>query len=697
MLRSIELVNFLSHGDNTISLNPGITVFMGHNGSGKSSVIDGLTFALFGKHTRPNNKELVKYGESKGQASVEFSINGKDYKATRNLTAKGALTARFYDITDGKEDLIAEGERAQLGNDTMSNAIESTIGLDFEKIKIASIVQQGELEKIIKAKPKEFKELLNSIITIDKLDDANTAMKEVREQFRTHVKSEFGYDDEDMDIVSKNISDFEKDIEESEPLIEKLELEKTEKEKIISELKQKIEKLRAQESMINQLETRKTEMFEYARQKIVDIGDKNEEIEGKIQECEHSFSIISNSGELESQIREGKTELDKIAKDILEFSNKQSKLDANVSLAEKLKLKDGKCPVCDSEVDHLNEIFQIEHIKYETNLIRDSITKLEQKQNKIEQKNVELERTVEEQRDAKATLKANNVNGKSDITKLKEELESGIKHCEIVSNSLKTKQIVQLASIDMHAKQLSENISKLEEQTQGFDQKIFSNLKGELDSNQYSLRRIDTDYGATTARLDSAKKGLEESTSVLKELEIAREYVLRLEKIQETVYKVDGPVAKSLRSWALNTISQNASRYLGMLNTKINKIQLQEDTRKIDIICKRGSTKYDLGSLSGGERVTVAIALRLGMAHLLESSRLNFMIMDEPTNFLDAEHKIELVNVLTQLSSMKKLDSETPLQLLIITHDTEIFENAEIDNIYRFSKVGDETRIEFQN
>jgi len=697
MLRSIELVNFLSHGDNTISLNPGITVFMGHNGSGKSSVIDGLTFALFGKHTRPNNKELVKYGESKGQASVEFSINGKDYKATRNLTAKGALTARFYDITDGKEDLIAEGERAQLGNDTMSNAIESTIGLDFEKIKIASIVQQGELEKIIKAKPKEFKELLNSIITIDKLDDANTAMKEVREQFRTHVKSEFGYDDEDMDIVSKNISDFEKDIEESEPLIEKLELEKTEKEKIISELKQKIEKLQAQESMINQLETRKTEMFEYARQKIVDIGDRNEEIEGKIQECEHSFSIISNSGELESQIREGKTELDKIAKDILEFSNKQSKLDANVSLAEKLKLKDGKCPVCDSEVDHLNEIFQIEHIKHETNLIRDSITKLEQKQNKIEQKNVELERTVEEQRDAKATLKANNVNGKSDITKLKEELESGIKHCEIVSNSLKTKQIVQLASIDMHAKQLSENISKLEEQTQGFDQKIFSNLKGELDSNQYSLRRIDTDYGATTARLDSAKKGLEESTSVLKELEIAREYVLRLEKIQETVYKVDGPVAKSLRSWALNTISQNASRYLGMLNTKINKIQLQEDTRKIDIICKRGNTKYDLGSLSGGERVTVAIALRLGMAHLLESSRLNFMIMDEPTNFLDAEHKIELVNVLTQLSSMKKLDSETPLQLLIITHDTEIFENAEIDNIYRFSKVGDETRIEFQN
>ena len=58
----------------------------------------------------------------------------KDYKATRNLTAKGTLSARFYDITDGKEDLIAEGGRTQLGSDTMSNAIESTIGLDFGRI-----------------------------------------------------------------------------------------------------------------------------------------------------------------------------------------------------------------------------------------------------------------------------------------------------------------------------------------------------------------------------------------------------------------------------------------------------------------------------------------------------------------------------------------------------------------------------------
>ena len=697
MLRKIELLNFLSHGESEISLKPGITVFMGQNGSGKSSVIDAITFALFGKHTRPNNKGLVKYRESKGQASVEFTSGDKTYKAVRNLTAKGTSEAKLYKITEGKEILIAQGERSQLGNDTMSNAIESIIGLDFDKIRISSIVQQGELEKIIKAKPKEFKELLNSIITIDKLDLANLSMKGIKEKFRSNIKEQYDYDDGDLGIVSNKITEFETVIKDSEPLLKKLQKEKTEREKRISDLKQEVEELRTQELKVEELESRKNELISYAREKIVELRRKNLEIEDKIEKCNASFSIIDVSGDVEPEISQGKVSLEKISEEFLDLSDKKSEFNANVSLAEKITLKDGKCPVCDSEVDHLNELFQIEHIKKEIKEITERMNKLEQDKREIQQKTVQLEKKLEEQRNANAVLKANNINDKSDITKLQEELDNEKKQLQVVSNSVESQQIVQLASLDAHAKQISENISRLERETEGFDQAIFSNLQSALSENEIELRRIDTNYGATISRLDSAKEQLEKLSSTLKELEISREYVSRLEKIQETVYKVDGPVAKSLRSWALNTISQNASRYLEMMNTRINKIHLQEDVKKIDIICKRGNTEYDIGSLSGGERVTVAIALRLGMAHLLESSKLNFMIMDEPTNFLDAEHKAELVNVLTQLAEVKKLDSEAPLQLLIITHDTEIFENTSIDNIYRFSKNGDETRIEFQN
>ena len=694
MIKTVQLTDFLSHSDNTVELDSGLTVFIGHNGSGKSSVIDAITFALFGKHTRDSKKGLVRIGASKGQASVEFSINERNYKAIRTLSAKGTLTARFYEIIDGTEKLIAEGERSQLGSDTMTHAIESKIGLDFEKIKIASIVQQGELDYIIKVQPKEFKELLNSIITIDKLDSASGSIKEIKDNFRKHIQKKFGYDDTHIDVLTQNISDAEEEIKQSKPKLKKLELEKSEQEKIIQELKVQVEKLANKESMLDELETRKNELFTYAREKIKEISNKNSEDEEKIDECKNSLTVITGEENLESEIKTIGKELDDIKVQILTQNKEKSRLDGHISLAEKLKLKDGKCPVCDSEVGHLKKDFQIEHIKQETKSITEKISLLEKNQNKLEEKADVLDEKLEIQRNAKAILAANNISNATELKQLEQDLSSKKNQIQQVSAALDSGQLLQIASIDTHAKKIFDTISKLDIETKDFDRSKFLELKGTLDENQAQLRQIDTEYGGITERLQKAKDEVSESTVTLNELKIVQDYVSQLEHIQKTVYKVDGPVAKSLRSWALNTISQNASRYIEMLNTKINHIKLEEKARNISIICKRGSTQYDLKSLSGGERVTVAIALRLGMAHLLGSSNLNFMILDEPTSYLDSEHRLELVKVLSQLSGLKRLDADRPLQLLIITHDAEIFENSMIDNIYKFSKIGNETKIE---
>ena len=83
--------------------------------------------------------------------------------------------------------------------------------------------------------------------------------------------------------------------------------------------------------------------------------------------------------------------------------------------------------------------------------------------------------------------------------------------------------------------------------------------------------------------------------------------------------------------------------------------------------------------------MSVALALRLGMAKLLGASNLNLMILDEPTTHLDAERKKSLVEVLAQLSNIS--NSETPMQFIIITHDTEIFEDSSVEKIYKFESA----------
>ena len=51
MIESVKIRDFLSHKDTMINLENSTSVFVGNNGTGKSSVVDAITFALFGKHT----------------------------------------------------------------------------------------------------------------------------------------------------------------------------------------------------------------------------------------------------------------------------------------------------------------------------------------------------------------------------------------------------------------------------------------------------------------------------------------------------------------------------------------------------------------------------------------------------------------------------------------------------------------------
>ncbi len=187
MLNHVELGNFLSHFNTKLEFNKGVTVFVGQNGAGKSSIIDGITFALFGQHTRNSNKGLVRRGANQAYAKVDFSILDRRFEAVRKIDSKGIVSAQFFEKKNGTLIPLVSGERKQFG-ESMTKTIESFIGMDFDKLKVASIVQQGELNSIINADPRKFKELVNAIIGIDKLDIAFEIMKEVIENFRISIK-----------------------------------------------------------------------------------------------------------------------------------------------------------------------------------------------------------------------------------------------------------------------------------------------------------------------------------------------------------------------------------------------------------------------------------------------------------------------------------------------------------------------------
>ena len=689
MITSIELGDFLAHSDTKLNLENGVTVFVGQNGAGKSSIIDAITFALFGKHTRKSSKGLVKRGAVQGYAKIEFVINETKYQAVRKIDCKGGLAAKFSKKVNEEWIEIAVGERKQFG-ESMTQEVEKAIGLDFEKLKIASIVQQGELNSIIKAKPKEFKELLNAVIGIDKLDVASNGMKEVSKSFRENIREKIGYDDTHLDLLQRGLEKYQKELEESRPQKEILRENQAKLQNEMIKLQERLDHDSSKIEKSRQLEARKRELQAYVKDTIMEIQQEINEKERRIRDCEDCFQYAGLRLDLDIKIQKVNEAIEESQKKMQEMTNQVASLKEKKLLAKKLELKDNKCPVCDSIVEKLNPLFQEEHIEKELDSIQKKILATQDEQELYHKKRREFSEKLQVAINAEATLKAHSIRTKEELLKIKKDIENkriNIQKIPILSNN----NLLELSQIDSHSRIIFENILELEEETKGFNEKEFSNLKEAIAEKQSRLSQIDQQIGAINEKISKNEEQIKTSLNAISELKIVKDYMSELDSIHSNIFSRDGPVATSLRSWALNAISSKASEYLILLNSKIQRIRLSEKARDISITCYSKKEELDLESLSGGEQVSVALALRLGMANLLGASNMNLMILDEPTTHLDAERKKSLVGVLSQLSNIS--NAQMPMQFIIITHDSEIFEDSTVEQIFKFESTEEGSKI----
>ncbi|MBI3623999.1 SMC family ATPase, partial [Candidatus Pacearchaeota archaeon] len=551
MLNEIELGNFLSHSNTKLGFNKGVTVFVGQNGAGKSSIIDGITFALFGQHTRNSNKGLVRRGANQAYAKVNFSILDRQFEAIRKIDSKGMVSAQFFEKKDDTLIPLASGERKQFG-ESMTKTIESLIGMDFDKLKVASIVQQGELNSIINADPKKFKELINAIIGIDKLDTAFEIMKDVIENFRVSIKEKLEYDDRDIESLKSKTDFLTKEINLAKPQREEMITRKKTQESQLVQLQNKIDLESTKEIKIKELETRKSELVQYVKTAITSMKKEIQEKEKKFSDCDGCFVYISSKKEIESQLVKIETELESSRKKIQEFVEKIGKLGSQEELAGKLKLQDGKCPVCDSKVETLNPLFEEEHIRSEIAKIRnsvDSLTKLE-KENR-EKKHV-FEQNLQKALSAERTLSIHGIRQPQELVHLKEEISMLKNNIQKIPSEFDSSENLIHLAIDPHSQSLCKTILVLQEETDGFDLIEFKNLKISFDQKRKSLSITEQEIGAITQKIQTVEEQQEKISQALEELGLVKKYVSQLEEIRSQIFNRDGPVATSLRSWALN-------------------------------------------------------------------------------------------------------------------------------------------------
>jgi len=694
MITDIRLQDFISHRDTHLQLGKGVTIFVGHNGSGKSSVIDAITFSLFGKHSRKSGKNLVRRGAAQGSAQIHFSLNSKQYQATRILGASGSQSfSQLMLLSDAGEPVsrpLAGGERRQLG-ESMSGEVARVLGVDYDKMCVAAVVQQGELARIVDSQPKEFKELLNSLIGIDRLDAAYQTMHEVVVAFRERLRDETGYTDEEIPRIERLIEENEQEQRQAESLLSEFEDERRRLEKGIARLEAKIANLEPVIQKTHELRSRERLLISHVNETRDAIESEVARLERVVRDATSCLEALKDRDEVRLRLEMVGTELEDIQQKIEENESMHGKLRGFLECSERLQIVDGRCPLCDSQVTEIKGMFNTTHIQAE-------IKGREEQRHELQRSRIDLKREQEqllgkEGRIAAAEkfLSNNSINSVEDLHALKSILEAKQGDLARLPREIVIVDAEPLMlAIDGTSRSLAEDIVALRRQVSEFSHREYSDAKLEKDNLSRKLQETNRRIGAYQKSIEDAKNAMEAARKSITQLRDASEVTGMLEKIRSNIFNRDGPIGTSLRSWAIKVISEKASDYASLFNIGISRVELAERAREVTVTCFGRHGEIDLDSLSGGEKVAIALALRLGIAYMMGSKRLDFVILDEPTTHLDEERRKALVRIVSEAFR----EGAGPLsQIIIITHDSEIFEDAEVDRIFRFSMTAEGSRV----
>ncbi len=85
LITRVELRNIKNHAESTFNFQPGVTAICGPNGSGKTTILEGIAWVLF-DHLEYKREDFVRRGEKKGQVTISFisSLDEREYQVTRD-------------------------------------------------------------------------------------------------------------------------------------------------------------------------------------------------------------------------------------------------------------------------------------------------------------------------------------------------------------------------------------------------------------------------------------------------------------------------------------------------------------------------------------------------------------------------------------------------------------------------------------
>ena len=301
----------------------GLFGIFGPTGSGKSTILDGITLALYGDIARKSSNYINTNCDGV-YVSYEFQITGnevKRYRVDREFkrdNKSGGIrnkSSKIIDITGGVENVLEEKAKA------VTSKCEEIIGLKLDDFMRTVVLPQGKFSEFLKLEGKERRNMLERLFNLRKYgDDLSSKLSfEIRKEkdkmnvLEGQLKGYEGVSEEALKAKEEEINEINLSIKSKEELLNKIKKEFEEAEKVWNTQKELYDKRIEEESLVSRSEEIKS------FKERVEISNKADKV----------IVFINN---LEDILKE-------INKEDLKFSELNKKLEELTKLREENKLK----------------------------------------------------------------------------------------------------------------------------------------------------------------------------------------------------------------------------------------------------------------------------------------------------------------------------------------------------------------------
>ena len=177
-LNSLSLTNFRQHADTRIEFDTGLTGIIGPNGSGKTTVLEAIAWAIYGNPAARGTRDSIRFNRAGPRSSVrvelEFDLGGHSYRVVRGLT-----NAELY--LDGSGTAIANSISG------VSELLTRRLGMTREEFFNTYFTGQKELSVMAAMGPSERAQFLSHVLGYERLRAAQKILRERRSELSARI------------------------------------------------------------------------------------------------------------------------------------------------------------------------------------------------------------------------------------------------------------------------------------------------------------------------------------------------------------------------------------------------------------------------------------------------------------------------------------------------------------------------------